>query len=852
MMKKRYLLYAFLFLAFSCQKPKNQNVIEQDLGSGWTLTGDTLDISLRVEVPSVVQQSLYENGLIPHPYHGTVENDLLWISDHIWDYTLHFDVDKEMIENNIVELVFEGLDTYAEVSLNGEKLLFADNQFRTWKKWVGRYLKEKDNLLEVHFIPYDSTQLALYEQTSPKLPEKYAVSRKAPYQHGWDWAPKYKNIGIWKPVKLVFRNWNEAWLENAYVVTEAADADSANLLFFFYAYSDLYRALVDVELVVNQQKKYNFECELREGSQGIFLPVTIDNPSLWWPNGMGEQPLYDFEVHLLKDGKLLDSKSFKSGIRTVEMVDEPDSIGRAFYFKVNGVPMYAKGANYVPEEMIETWTDKDKTLKLLQEAKSSHFNMLRVWGGGVYPSDDFFNICDSLGILVWQDFMYAGTMYPSEDDFIRNAWKEADEQVKRLASHPSLALWCGGNEISEGYYNWGWQQSLGWSEEDDKTIKAGYDDLFESILPNVVDKYDGTRPYWPSSPSKGWGRPESLTEGDVHYWGVWWGELPFEIYREKVGRFNSEYGYQSYPDLQTLKEAAYVDKNFALLADYEGDSLYKKICENAFLNAHEKHARGIRQVNDFIEKYYRKPTNLAEYVYLSQLSQAYGMETAIESHRMAKPYNMGTLYWQLNDAWPVISWSSIDYYGRPKALQYKLKTLYAPVLLSLDNQSGKVFITSDKLQNTKGILNVSINDFYGNKLFEQNVDVELEANGNKAFAIDGLAKMLSQVEKNKVYIKLELYENEKTVAERLCYLVYPKDLDLPKSDIEIKTSKEGDKYILYVKSKNFAKDVCITSDVNGSFSDNYFDLEPGVTKHVTFKPDDKDSLPTFTTSNLRQ
>ena len=849
-MKKHYLLYALLFLAFSCQKPQNQNVIEQDLSTGWTLTGDTLDISMQVNVPSVVQQSLYENGLTPHPYHGTVENDLLWISDHIWDYTLHFDVDKEMIENNIVELVFEGLDTYAEVSLNGEKLLFADNQFRTWKKWVGRYLKEKDNLLEVHFIPYDSTQLALYEQTSPKLPEKYAVSRKAPYQHGWDWAPKYKNIGIWKPVKLVFRNWNEAWLENAYVVTEAADADSANLLFFFYAYSDLYRALVDVELVVNQQKKYNFECELREGSQGIFLPVTIDNPSLWWPNGMGEQPLYDFEVRLLKDGKLLDSKSFKSGIRTFEMVDEPDSVGRAFYFKVNGVPMYAKGANYVPEEMIETWTDKDKTLKLLQEAKSAHFNMLRVWGGGVYPSDDFFNICDSLGILVWQDFMYAGTMYPSEDDFIRNAWKEADEQVKRLASHPSLALWCGGNEISEGFYNWGWQQSLGWSEEDDKTIKAGYDDLFESILPNVVDKYDGTRPYWPSSPSKGWGRPESLTEGDVHYWGVWWGEQPYEVYREKVGRFNSEYGYQSYPALQSLVDAADGDTGFV---DYQGDNLYEQICGNAFLNAHEKHPRGIRQINDFIEKYYPKPKTFGEYVYLSQLSQAYGMEIAIEAHRMAKPYNMGTLYWQLNDAWPVISWSSIDYYGRPKAMQYKLKTIYAPVLLSLDAEKGEVVVTSDLLRKIDGELRVAVKDFNGKVLFEQTQKAKLEPNENKRFSVNDLHEKLAQMEKDNLYVKLELTEDKDVVAERYCYLIYPKDLKLPSANIETSVVVEGGKTVLTVKSDVLAKDVEIISEnASGTFSDNFFDLEAGEAKQIIFTPesDKKGEKFVFSTRSL--
>ena len=756
-MKKLFPLILLAFAFIACQKAEKPTVIERSLNQGWTLTGDTLNINIQVDVPSVVQQSLYENGLIPHPYLGTVENDLLWISDHPWDYSLRFDVDKDMLENYCVELVFKGLDTYAEVKLNGEKLFFADNQFRTWKKWVNDYLKEKDNLLEVHFIPYDSTQMALYEQHHPQLPEKYAVSRKAPYQHGWDWAPKYKNVGIWKPVKLVAREWNGAWLEDAYIVTEAANADSANLWLNLDIYSDMYSALAEVELIVDGIKTYKVEAALREEHQHKYIPITIEHPRLWWPNEMGEQPLYDFEVRLLKDGKLLDSRTFKSGIKTFEMVDEPDSIGRAFYFKVNGVPMYAKGANYVPEEMIETWINADNTLSLLRQAKEAHFNMLRVWGGGIYPSDDFFNICDSLGILVWQDFMFAGTMYPYDETFLyKNVRIEAEEQVKRLASHPSLALWCGGNEISEGYYNWGWQKSLNWSEEDDKDIKAGYDALFESLLPQVVEKFDGTRPYWPSSPSKGWGRPESLTEGDVHYWGVWWGEQPYEMYREKVGRFNSEYGYQSYPDYQTLLKIA------------QGEELSK---DAQVIAAHQKHARGTRQIDDFIQRYYPdvQPKDFEEYVHLSQLSQAYGMEVAIEAHRTAKPYNMGTLYWQLNDAWPVTSWSSIDYYGNPKVFQERLKTLYAPVLLSLDWKDYGVFVTSDLLRSIDGTLKVAVYDSEDHPLFEQKLKVEMEANENRKYAVESLREYLLNADLHKVYVKLELTERGTLTAERKCH-----------------------------------------------------------------------------------
>ncbi len=763
---KKLLPLILLIIAFTaCQPVEKPNVVVQSLNQGWTLTGDTLDINMQVDVPSVVQQSLYENGLIPHPYLGMVENQLLWISDHPWDYTLHFDADKELFEKENVELCFEGLDTYAEVSLNGYELFSADNQFREWKADAKPFLKEKDNLLEVHFIRYDSTQLALYEQHQPKLPEKYAVSRKAPYQHGWDWAPRYKNVGIWKPVKLM--GWNDAKLDYAYISTCYADSDSAWLWLRYGIDNRMDEAEFQVELsmsshqdesfFLNHERTLSFPAKpLKTGTHQISLIVPMRNPQLWWPNEMGEQPLYDFEVVLKKDGKVMDSKKFKTGIRTFEMVDEPDSIGRAFYFKVNGVPMYAKGANYVPEEMIETWINADNTLRLLRQAKEAHFNMLRVWGGGIYPSDDFYNICDSLGILVWEDFMYAGTMYPYDEAFLENARIEAEEQVKRLASHPSLALWCGGNEISEGYYNWGWQKSLNWSEEDDQAIKAGYDQLFETILPEAVTLYDGTRPYWPSSPSKGWGRPESLTEGDVHYWGVWWGEQPYEMYREKVGRFNSEYGYQSYPDYSTLLKIA------------EGEELGK---DAEVVAAHQKHARGTRQIDDFIKRYYpdAQPKDFEEYVYLSQLSQAYGMEIAIEAHRTAKPYNMGTLYWQLNDAWPVTSWSSIDYYGNPKVFYERLKTLYAPVLLSLDKKDYGVFVTSDLMRDIDGTLSVAVCDLEGQQLFEQKVKVEMVANENQKYTVEGLSNYLRNADLQKVYVKLQLTEGEVVTAERKCY-----------------------------------------------------------------------------------
>ena len=823
-MKKSLVIVVLALMLASCQKIEVQNVVERPLNEGWVLEGDTLLINTQVSVPSVVQQSLFEAGIIPHPYLGMVENDLLWISDHSWKYTLRFDSNKDLLDKDFVELVFEGIDTYADVTLNGSQMLSADNMFREWKLDVKSILKAEDNVLEVNFKRYDSTQLALYEQAVPRFPEKYAVTRKCGYQHGWDWAPKYKNVGIWKPVKLV--GWSDLRIENAYIVTKSANEESAQLaLCMDVENSSACDLAAQIYIGGNLDRSIVFH--LDEGNQHKIFPFDVQYPKIWWPNEMGEQPLYDFEVRLLDGDKLLDSKTIRTGIKTLEMVNEPDSVGRAFYFKVNGVPMYAKGANYIPEEMIETWMNADNTLKLILDAKEAHFNMLRVWGGGVYPSDDFFNICDSLGILVWEDFMYAGSMYPYDESFLENIETEAVEQVKRLASHPSLALWCGGNEISEGYYNWGWQSSLNWSEEDDKAMKAGYDKLFEEILPNAVAEFDGTRPYWPSSPSKGWGRPESLTEGDVHYWGVWWGEQPYEVYREKVGRFNSEYGYQSYPDYATLLKIGISKDNPIEVNEIQQDEL---------LAAHQKHARGTRQIDDFIQKYFPYPADLQEYVYMSQLSQAYGMEIAIEAHRAAKPYNMGTLYWQLNDAWPVTSWSSIDYYGNKKALQYKLKELYAPILLSMDVKNHSVYVTSDLLRDVSASLMVKVEDFGGNVLFEQVVEIEVPENQNVNVEVDNLAEFLKKVDVNEVCVKLELIENEQILTERHCYLAYPKDLNLPKAKIDVVVKEENDKMVIELTSDVLAKDVQIYAlDGKGSFSDNFFDLGASETKRVVFK-----------------
>lgn len=745
---KKILLVLLPFLFVACKS--NNHEVFQSLNQGWNLKTDTLDISLQVNIPSEAHADLYSAGLIPHPYgEGEVEAELQWIPQHIWDYSLKFDVDKNIWQNDNIDLIFNGLDTYADVWLNGEKILHSDNMFVRYEKEVKHLLKKRDNELKVRFYPFDAQCDSLIETYPLRFPEKYAVMRKAAYQNGWDWAPRYLNIGIWKDVELV--GWSGFKVENVSVLTENLAGNDAEMSANIEVSCDGEHELKFV--VQHNGAELARQIVFAEGKNFVKIPFELKNANLWWPNEMGEQHMTDFEIEIYENVKLVDTKKVKTGVRKIELIEEPDSIGCAMYFKVNGRKVYIKGANYVPEEMIETWMSREKTVKLLAECVPAHFNMLRVWGGGIYPPDYFFDICDSLGIMVWQDFMFAGTTYPYSDEFLNNVKEEAIQQVVHYQNHPSLALWCGNNEVSEGYVNWGWQTSMGWSDDDYAEMKRGMDTLFVDIFSQVVDTYDGTRSYWPSSPKNGWGKSESLTEGDVHYWGVWWGEFPYEMYLEKVGRFNSEFGYQAYPNIETK---------------------------------HQKHPRGEELIQKHIKEYVHdgdavisnEVEKSSNDVYYSQISQAFGIGLAIEAQRAAKPYCMGTLYWQLNDAWPVISWSSIDYEGNKKILHENLTELYAPILIGvLPKTDGNftVYAVSDLYREINANLVLNVKNFDGQTLKSYSENILIPENGCIHLSLD-VNDFVKDFKKNEIYVEMQLIENDEVVAERIQYLVYPKDL----------------------------------------------------------------------------
>ncbi|MCX6268114.1 MAG: glycoside hydrolase family 2 protein, partial [Bacteroidetes bacterium] len=463
---------------------------------------------------------------------------------------------------------------------------------------------------------------------------------------------------------------------------------------------------------------------------------------------------------------------------------------------------------------------------LIKDVKKARMNMLRVWGGGIYENDVFYDLCDENGIMVWQDFMFACSMYPQNQEFLNNVREEAIQNISRLRRHPCLALWCGNNEIDEGWKNWGWQKQYGYNPEDSAMIFNNYLTIFNDILPNSVRQFDSVRAYIPSSPLHGWGHTESLTEGDSHYWGVWWGKEPFLNYVKKVGRFMSEYGFQGFPDNSTINKFTVPEDRFP------GSGVMK---------AHQKHPTGYETIDEYLLRDYKKPKDFESYGYVSQLLQTNGIISAIEAHRRAKPYCMGTLYWQLNDCWhcwPVVSWSSRDYFGKKKALHYALQAAFDKILISpvVENGHLRVYISSDDQVHNSAQMTLRLIDFSGKVLYTRHSTIEIPENSSRIY-FDTLQSALTgklNPKKLLLQVTLESLINPRNQAKNILYFVSPKDLELENPAIETKVLEIEDGYSIRLSCRKLAKNLHLSTSAKGDFSDNYFDLLPGEPVLVTF------------------
>ncbi|MBU2559147.1 MAG: glycoside hydrolase family 2 protein [Bacteroidetes bacterium] len=811
------ILFSVLLL-ISCRQPAIEQV--QTLDDLWSISSDSIEIE-QVKIPAEVHLALFDAGYIADPFGAGVEKDLQWVARQQWVWESSFVPDKQVLNNSQIELVFSGIDTYATVFLNEELLFVADNMFREWRIDVKGKLVSGSNHLKLVFRPSTVLIDSLAANGSVSLPDKRAFIRKAAFQMGWDWSPEIRTIGLWKTIAL--ESWSQIKVDRVAVLQEEVTVERARLKLSLALNSTQVRTY-KLQVFSKGRKLLDELVHVNKGINDLEIPFKLENPKLWWPNGMGSQEFTRFEIKLLDGNHIVKAEQLNVGLRNIRLIQEADSIGKSFFFEINGRPLYAKGANYVPEDVFPTRMNRTKTRKLLIDAASVGMNMIRVWGGGLYPSDYFYAICDSLGLLVWQDFMFANTLYPLDSAFATNVEYEITEQIKRLRGRTSLALWCGNNEIDEGFHNWGWQDQFDWSTKQADSLWKQYEQLFETKIDEWVSLYDPYTAYWPSSASGGWGRDSSYKSGDVHYWGVWWGEQDFETYKNKIGRFNSEFGFQAMPDMATLETMV------------KKDLLWPGSPQ---LEHFQKHPRGTALINSYMQKYFPVPEEIADYTYVSQLLQAYGLEVAIEAQRLSKPHSMGTLFWQLNDAWPAISWSVIDYYGRPKAAYYHLQRLYNPLIITVNEADAKVFgnFLNETGKPLSGRVTFDLLEFNGNILQASSLPLVIQPNEIKSLNAGFSDEVMQNIDPGKVWLRVRFISESKVLAEKFHFFAVPKLLVLPRHEVLMHLLPKNDRIEIVLQSPVFLKNLMLSSnDVNGSWETNYFDLPPGESIRINFYP----------------
>lgn len=807
-MKNIAFLVAVLIGSFGFSQEANRSLSQEN----WQFKNAKESQWLKATIPGTVHTDLMANHKIPDPYLDENEKKVQWIENEDWDYKTTFKVSEEEFKNQNIDLVFDGLDTYATVFLNGKKILEADNMFRKWSVPVKKLLKKGDNTLLVKFKSAVVTGKELAKKVPFEMPETpRSFVRKAQYQFGWDWGPRLVTAGIWKDVRLEF--WNDAKIQHVQIEQKNLSSEKSDLNF-------------NLDIIAYKSGKYAVQIQnlkkdfyLKKGLNKISIPYTQNHPQYWQPNGWGEAKLYDFKIALLKDRKVLAQNVITHGFRTVELVQKPDQWGKSFYFLVNGKPLYAKGTNWIPGDSFLPRMTAAKYDEYIKAAKDTHMNMIRVWGGGVYEDDEFYKACDRNGILVWQDFMFAGSFYPSDPAFLENVKQEVKDQVERLQNHPSIALWCGNNEVDEAIVNWGYQKQFKYSKADSLQVWKDYRKVFLDLIPNTLNEIlPKDHIYWPTSPSIGWGHKESLTEGDSHYWGVWWGEQPFEVYNQKVPRFASEYGFQGMPSIEAFK------KMFSGTPDLS--------LNNPIVQYHQKNDRGWAIIAEYMKRDYVVPEDFTKYDYVSQLLQARGMRIAIEAHRRNQPYNMGTLIWQLNDCWPVVSWSAIDYEGNWKALQYQTKRSFAPQVILGFEENGKIgfYGINDDLKTFKNVaLKVVTKRFDGTVVTQLDLKpVETDLEHIVHFESIPSKNLVSDDLQNQAYLEMILTDQEgQTIATNTYFFGHPKDWKLPKPSLKIEKISPTK---IRVSTDVVAKNVYLMGDVH--YSDNFFDLLPGESKII--------------------
>lgn len=823
------LVASFVYTSAHAQTGARTRVV---LNSGWTFREVGKGEWRRAKVPGSVHTDLLANKLIEDPFYRDNEPKLQWIGKTDWEYRTTFDVPAATLARRHVELVFDGLDTYATVFVNDRPVLEADNMFRTWRVDARPSLKVGSNTLRVVFRSPINEILPRMKTLGYELPasndqgEKTSPhTRKAPYQYGWDWGPRFVTSGVWKPVRL--EAWDDARLVDLHVVQNQLSKDAAQLTAEVEVESSG-ASDAEVEVYVDADTRITARqtVKLSAGSNRYALKLTIPNPQLWWPNGLGAQKLYTLRAQLFfprgsRNPDILvgvDQAEARIGLRTLELRQQPDTDGKSFTFVVNGAPVFAKGANWVPADAFPERVTRERYRQLIQSARDSNMNMLRVWGGGYYESDDFYELCDELGIMVWQDFMFACSMYPGDENFLASVRAEAEDNVRRLRNHPSVVIWVGNNEVETAWQHWGWKQNLPAKLWDD------YKKIFHGVLPETVAALDPARPYWPSSPSSNLEEDsDSQRMGDVHYWEVWHAAKPFAEYEKQHPRFMSEYGFQSFPAIETVDY-------YTLPADHD--------IQSPVMLAHQKHPRGNQLIREYMLRDYPEPKDFESFLYVSQVLQAEGIKVGAEHMRRIMPHNMGSLYWQLDDCWPVASWSGIDYFGRWKALHFYARRFYSDVLLSphVENNRVELYVVSDRTEAPPLELRATLTDFGGRTLWEKRQGVTAAPLTSKSYLGVPVAELLNGQDASKVFLHCELTSGGRVVSANNVFFKPYKELSLPAPHVTSNVTREGVRLFVTLKSDTLARAVYLSAPgLEGAFSENYFDLPANTETRVEFR-----------------
>jgi beta-mannosidase len=763
------------------------------------------------QVPGTIHTDLLAQKIIPDPYYRMNENDVQWIENLQWQYRREFLVDSALLKEQHIILVTEGLDTYAKIIINGKNVSVTENMFVEYCFDVKRYLKSGNNTLEIYFDSpvVHSKQLEKKHGALRVALESHRVYvRKAQYSFGWDWGPKLTTSGIWRSIYLEASS--GPVLKNLFVKTVELKKNAATIEVSI----DIEHFTSPVKVAIKiEGNNYSREILKQATSSTLKFKVKIDDPSIWWPNGYGEQPLYKATFILQNKNGATSETVTTFGIRTVKLLQEKDSEGKSFIIEVNGEKIFCKGADWIPSDNFIPRITDSKYERLLIMARDANMNMMRVWGGGIYEQEIFYNLCDKLGLLVWQDFMFACGEYPQMPWFVKLVKDEAEKAIVRLRNHPSIAVWCGNNECE-------W---LFCTENPDKSA----DDMtgaviFKSILPTVIKKLDNSRPYWRSSPF-GDGFPNDESNGTHHHWQVWSFWKDYKEYENDNARFVSEFGFQAPANIRTWEEAT-------LLED--------RTPQHPVIEHHNKQVEGQERLFRFQAAHYTVGKNFNDFVYRGQLVQANALKTAVEHWRRRKFNTAGALYWQLNDCWPVSSWAAIDSGLRPKASYFYTKRFFAKVLVSIKKNENKIEVwgTNDSLERFNGLLQVQLLSFNGEKYFGNEIAVVLKPNSS-AKLLEISQSQISSVEKYESYIAAHVLSDGYVISGNRFFFAEPKHLHFPTPHLISKIIENTEQiYQLRIQTDLFAKDVRVEIDgYDAEFNDNYFDLDAGTLKIIQCK-----------------